>query len=89
MKKEIAMPQEAEYIKVTVRKLKDWFIATSETLPGLYLADSSYDVLSSIIPEGIQLVYEAGQGRKVTVRPVESANVKTSPGELDFIAKAA
>ncbi len=78
-----------DIIRVSIRKLKDWFIATSDSLPGLYLTDRSYDSLYRVIPEGIALLYRVDKKQAVTVEPYEIANEKTNPSEVSYLAKAA
>lgn len=78
-----------ELIRVSIRKVRDWFVATSEKLPGLYLADSSYDALYAIIPEGIQLLYKVEKNKTVTVEPVKASNIDDDPGEIKYFARAA
>ena len=83
------MTKELTVIKVSVRTAQDdWYIATSKDMPGLFMSDTSYDTLKSILPEAIQLLFKA-QGKDVVVRPSKAANVDQMPSEVEYVAIAA
>ena len=58
----------AEIIRVTVRQNRDgWFVATSEDLPGLFVAHPDEKELREDIPDTIKALYKAQYDREVAV----------------------
>jgi predicted RNase H-like HicB family nuclease len=58
----------AEIINVRIGRNPDgWYVATSDDLPGLYVAHSDIDEVIADIPDTIKALYEADQGMSVNV----------------------
>lgn len=80
-------------IKVHLRRLKDWIVATSDSgdLKGLYLANPSYDAVMGQIPSAIKLLFKAQHNQEVSVERLSGENdsEKQSTDMVQFLAKVA
>lgn len=80
-------PQTTHIIRVSCHKHKDMYVATSETLHGLFMFNTSYDTLRAILPESIALLYKAN-GEDVVVEPIIPDNDAILPvSELNYYAR--
>lgn len=65
------MTHKPTVILVNIRRLKDWFVATSDDLKGLHVADPDLGVVWKEIPHVIKALYKARDG--ITVNVEESS----------------
>lgn len=74
-------------VRVSFSKKSEWFIATSEDLRGLFVADRSLSVVYEEVPEVIKLMFKIKLGLDVDVK--ESSMVEKRPiDELVYIAES-
>lgn len=62
-------------IAITVKRNEHgWFVATSDDLPGLYIAHEERDAVCNDIDEAIVALF-AAKGEKVSITPVQPSKV--------------
>lgn len=61
------MGKKPSVILVNIRRLKDWYVATSEDLQGLHVADTDLGTVINEIPQCIKALFKAKHDMDVVV----------------------
>lgn len=71
--------------KVDIKQNQDWYFATCEVLPGLFVGNKDYDTVLNNIPEGITMLIKHNSGCDVVV--IEIQAVESHPiGNKTYLA---
>lgn len=79
----------AELITVNIKRLKDWYVATSDDLKELHVADPRLNIVIEEIPHVIKALYKANRGIVVQVEESKPDTDSLSIFPLQYTAKAA
>jgi hypothetical protein len=82
------MSDKPTLILVNIKRIKDWFIATSEDLKGFHVADPDLSIVIKEIPAVIKALYKARDGIVVNVEEASSDDT-TQVFPLRYLAEAA
>lgn len=66
------MSDKPTLILVNIKRVKDWYMATSEDLKGLHVADPDLSSVIKEIPEVIKALYKVRDGIVVNVEEASS-----------------
>lgn len=83
------MTKKPSVILVNIKRLKDWYVATSPDLQGLHVADSDIKVVIKEIPEVIKSLYRVKYEVEVDVEEASTESEEVFPLRYTTTAKKA
>ncbi len=83
------MTEKKAVILVNIKRLKDWYVATSPDLKGLHVADPDMSLVIKEIPEVIKSIYRVKHNQEVDVEEAATESEEVFPLRYTATAKEA